>query len=66
MADAMERLRSLRTNLPENTPENLNIREDLLLEARKLMLSLERQDNAVERVCFQVSGFHGPEPRETL
>jgi hypothetical protein len=55
MTDALKMIQSLRANLPEDTPENLNIREDLLLEARKLMLSLERQDNATERINFQVN-----------
>jgi len=54
MASALSDLKKLRESLPDDTPENLNVREELLLEARKLMLSLERQDNAVERVCFQL------------
>ena len=35
-------------------PRNMHVREDLLLEARKLLLPLERPDNVVERACYEV------------
>lgn len=54
MANAFELLSNLRENLPADTPENQNEREKLLHELRSVFLSLERQDNAVERISFQV------------
>ncbi|TGO37663.1 hypothetical protein BHYA_0092g00460 [Botrytis hyacinthi] len=54
MANAFEILRDLRESLPADTPENQNEREKLLHELRNLSLSLERQDNAVERISFQL------------
>ncbi|PQE07105.1 O-methyltransferase family 2 protein [Rutstroemia sp. NJR-2017a BVV2] len=54
MATTIQTLSDIQQNLPADTPENQNLREVLLLEARKLMLSLERQDNAVERISFQL------------
>lgn len=52
--DPVALLKFVRENVPAETKENLNVREELLAEARKLMLSLERTDNSVERVSFQV------------
>ncbi|KAM0304946.1 hypothetical protein ACHAO8_011337 [Botrytis cinerea] len=54
MSHALELLNNFRESLPADIPENQNIREKLLLELRKLSLSLERQDNAVERISFQL------------
>ena len=51
----LEQVRHLRQTLPPATPENHLLREQMLLETRKLLLGLERPDNAVERICFQVS-----------
>ncbi|KAI9687107.1 MAG: hypothetical protein M1822_002518 [Bathelium mastoideum] len=51
---AIEKFKQLQEALPPSTAENVDLREDLLLEARKLVLSLERQDNVVERVCYQL------------
>ena len=46
--DSMNQIRRIRETLPADTPENQGLREDMLLEARKLMLALERPDNVVE------------------
>ena len=56
----LEQLQLIRQNLPPAIPENVVARENLLVEARKLLLDLERPDNVVERVCFQVSGWSRP------
>ena len=53
--DQLSQLQKIKASPPPDTAENVHLREDLLLEARKLLLSLERPDNAVERVCYQVS-----------
>lgn len=58
MADSVAELQKFRANLPADTPENASVREDLLLEARKLIPSLERQDNAIESIIFQVNIFY--------
>ena len=50
----VEQLRSLRSLIPPYAPENINAREDLLVETRKLLLALESPGNVIERVCFQV------------
>jgi len=47
-------LRKLRESVPDDTPQNVELRAEMLLEARKLLLSLERPGNVVERVCFQL------------
>ena len=52
--DHVVRLKELKASLPPDTPENVGVREELLVEARDLLLSLEQPDNVVERVCFQV------------
>lgn len=52
--NTLEQLRSLRQALPPATPDNAVLRENLMVEARALLLDLERPDNAVERICFQV------------
>ena len=53
----LAQLRTLRETLPPPTEQNQELREELLAESRRLLLSLERTDNVVSRVCFQVS--HG-------
>jgi hypothetical protein len=53
--EVLTQLRSLRESLPPPTEQNKDIREELLVESRKLLLSLERTDNVVERICFQVN-----------
>jgi hypothetical protein len=37
------------------TPDNVAVREELLLGARKLLLALELLDNVADRVCFTLS-----------
>lgn len=54
MTTAIEQLRQLRRSLPPATAENVDLREEMLNEARKLLLDLEREDNLVERLSFQV------------
>lgn len=54
MTVSLEQLKQVRQQLPPATPENVDMREEMLGEARKLMLDLERPDNSVERVAFQV------------
>jgi hypothetical protein len=54
MVASLEQLKQMRKQLPVATPENVDLREEMLGEARKLMLDLERPDNSVERVAFQV------------
>lgn len=54
MMTALEQLRQLRLSLPPATAENVDVREEMLDEARKLLLDLEREDNVVERLSFQV------------
>ena len=49
----VQHLSALRESLPPDTTENADLREDLMVEARKLLLSLERPDNVVERIGFQ-------------
>ena len=53
--EALTQLQSLRRSLPHPNNQDQSIREELLIEARKLLLSLERPHNVVERICFQVS-----------
>lgn len=52
---AFAKFKELKDTLPSDAADDADVRESLLREARKLMLSLERPDNVVERVCFQVS-----------
>ena len=49
-----EFLRSLRASIPPEVAEDADLRETLILEARKLQLALEKANNVSERVCFQV------------
>jgi len=50
--------RVVTTSISTTALDNIDLREDLLLEARKLLLS---PGNIVERVCYQVSVFlHSP------
>ncbi|KAF2228380.1 S-adenosyl-L-methionine-dependent methyltransferase [Viridothelium virens] len=41
-------------SLRQGTAEDQRAREDSIREVRKLMLSLENEDNTLERVCFQL------------
>ena len=50
----LTQLRMLRETLPPPSEETQEFREQLLAESRKLLLALERTDNVVSRVCFQV------------
>lgn len=50
----LAKLREVRDNLPSVSPENTKVREELLVEARSLTKALERDDNLIERICFQV------------
>lgn len=50
----LSELRKLKESVTNDTPQNVELQEKMLLEAKKLLLSLERPDNVVERVCFQV------------
>ncbi|KAI9650591.1 hypothetical protein NHQ30_000609 [Ciborinia camelliae] len=54
MANAFKLLSNLRENIPADIPENQSAREKLLHEWRAVSLSLEREDNAVERISFQL------------
>lgn len=62
MASAIESLKQLMGQIPAATAENVNVREKLLVATRKLMLQLERPDNTVERVGYQVPTHAGPTP----
>ena len=53
--EALLRMRDMQITLPSLLEENPDVREELLAESRKLLLSLERPDNVVARICFQVS-----------
>ncbi|KAF5870622.1 putative o-methyltransferase protein [Botrytis fragariae] len=59
MANAFEILSNLRDSLPADTPENQNEREKSLREVRNVSLSLERQDNAVEKDLLPVAADLG-------
>ncbi|KAL9108566.1 MAG: hypothetical protein Q9227_006652 [Pyrenula ochraceoflavens] len=52
--DSVTALRQLRQRLPAPTPQNVNLREDMLTEARKLMIDLERPDNTLLRIGYQL------------
>ncbi|KAL9083256.1 MAG: hypothetical protein Q9165_008609 [Trypethelium subeluteriae] len=50
----LSKLREVRDNLPSAGAENTKVREELLIEARNLTKALERDDNVIERICFQI------------
>ena len=52
---ALPTIRSLASTIPEETLDNKGSRSQLLEAAKDLVLALERPDDVVERVCFQVS-----------
>ena len=47
-------MQKLRATLPADTIQNAGLREDLLVEARKLVHALERPEHVPNRVGFQV------------
>lgn len=61
--EALTKLKELRQQLPTQDPEDVAVREEMLTEARKLLLDLERPHHTVERVGFQV--LNDTKPRLT-
>lgn len=53
--DSLTVLKQLREQLPPDVPANVDVREEMLAEARRLLLDLERPQNTVNRVGLQVS-----------
>ncbi|KAI9693547.1 MAG: hypothetical protein M1820_009162 [Bogoriella megaspora] len=48
------KIREVRDNIPSVSPGNTKAREDLLKEARSLVKTLERDDDIIERIGFQI------------
>jgi hypothetical protein len=58
MALKQSSVESLKLQLGEiatKAPDGVNDRKELLTAAKDLVLALERPDDVIERVCFQVS-----------
>jgi hypothetical protein len=58
MAAAQSSLKTLKSKLADiatQAPEDVNDRKELLAAAKDVALALERPDDVIERVCFQVS-----------
>ncbi|KAJ9634421.1 hypothetical protein H2204_006246 [Knufia peltigerae] len=52
--DVLKQLQLFRRSLPPPTEGDFDMREELLAESRRFLLSLERDHNVVHRVCYQV------------